>query len=242
MGDTATSVNQGGASGSTGIQHGGKQMRVRRRRSAPRAGRDGGQKLGVAGRQAHRHRRRRSAPHRAKKASYGELIGGQILQRPARLEQADRQRALRPRQGQAEGPEGAQDRRQADPARGHRAEGVRAGGLQHRRQSAGHGARPHDPPGGRRQRAGQGRRKLDQGHPGRQGGVGQGLPRRRRRQGMGRDQGRRRSSRSSGRRSKPPFPDQAALYDHIRKTPARKREVEASRSAMSMRRSRPPPA
>ena len=28
MGDTATSVNQGGASGSTGIQDGGKQMRV----------------------------------------------------------------------------------------------------------------------------------------------------------------------------------------------------------------------
>jgi CO/xanthine dehydrogenase Mo-binding subunit len=28
MGDTATSVNQGGASGSTGIQFGGKQMRV----------------------------------------------------------------------------------------------------------------------------------------------------------------------------------------------------------------------
>src|SRR5499427_9556957 len=28
MGDTANSVNQGGASGSTGVQHGGKQMRV----------------------------------------------------------------------------------------------------------------------------------------------------------------------------------------------------------------------
>ncbi|HKA75096.1 MAG TPA: molybdopterin cofactor-binding domain-containing protein, partial [Xanthobacteraceae bacterium] len=28
MGDTANSVNQGGASGSTGIQHGGKQMRA----------------------------------------------------------------------------------------------------------------------------------------------------------------------------------------------------------------------
>ena len=28
MGDTATSVNQGGASGSTGIQFGGKQMRM----------------------------------------------------------------------------------------------------------------------------------------------------------------------------------------------------------------------
>ena len=73
---------------------------------------------------------------------------------------------------------------------------------------------------------------VDQGHPGRQGGLGQGLPRRRRRQGMGRDQGRARSSRSSGRNVAPPFPDQNALYDHIRKAPVRKtadRQAERQR-------------
>jgi len=34
MGDTGTSVNQGGASGSTGIQLGGKQMRMVARKHA----------------------------------------------------------------------------------------------------------------------------------------------------------------------------------------------------------------
>ena len=37
---------------------------------------------------------------------------------------------------------------------------------------------------------------------------------------------RRRSSRSNGRTRAPPFPDQAALYDHIRKAPVRHRKVE----------------
>ena len=52
MGDTATSVNQGGASGSTGIQLGGKQMRAGRGGSAPRAGRDGGGEARPPGRSA----------------------------------------------------------------------------------------------------------------------------------------------------------------------------------------------
>ena len=76
--------------------------------------------------------------------------------------------------------------------------------------------------------------------PGAQGRLGEGLPRRRRRQGVGRHQGRASSSRSSGRTSKPPFPDQTALYDHIRKAPVRKREIAASRPATSTRLSRPP--
>ena len=38
----------------------------------------------------------------------------------------------------------------------------------------------------------------------------------------------------------PPFPDQAALYDHIRKAPVRKRAGREARTAMSTRRSRPP--
>ena len=82
MGDTATSVNQGGASGSTGIQHGGKQMRMRGRGSAPRAGRDGGGEARRAGRAAHRHRRRRARARRHDRkqgVSYAELIGGRYF-------------------------------------------------------------------------------------------------------------------------------------------------------------------
>ena len=112
-----------------------------------------------------------------------------VFQRASRLERQIRQPALRAGQSQAEGPEGSHHRRATDPARRHRAESVCADGFRHRRQSPGHGAWPHDPAGHRRRRAGEGRRKLDQGYPGRQGRLGQGLPRRRRRQGMGRHQG-----------------------------------------------------
>ena len=190
MGDTATSVNQGGASGSTGIQLGGKQMRMAAAEARRVLVEMAAAKLGLPADAAHRHRRRRARQERCGEEGVLRRADRRaLLQRPARLEQADRQPALCARQGQAEGPEGLQDRRQADPPRGHRAEGLCAGRLLHRRQGAGHGAWPHDPPGGRRRGAGEGRRKLDQGHPRRQSGPGQGLPRRRRRQGMGRDQG-----------------------------------------------------
>ena len=97
--------------------------------------------------------------------SYAAADRRQIFQRPARLEQEIRQPALRARQGAAEEAERAQDRRPADQARGRGAQGVRAGGLRHRREGAGHGARPHDPSCRRRRGAGEGGRKLDQGHP-----------------------------------------------------------------------------
>ena len=242
MGDTATSVNQGGASGSTGIQLGGKQMRMAAAEARRVLVEMAAGKLGRAGRQAHRQRRRGQRRRRQGQDACPtrELIGGKYFNVQLDWNKQIRQRALCARQGAAEEAERPQDRRPADQARGRGAEGVRAGGLRHRHQSAGHGARPHDPPAGRRRGAGEGRRKLDQGHSRRQGGLGQGLPRRRRRQGMGRDPGGARSSRSNGRNVEPPFPDQAALYDHIRKAPVRKREVETSRTAMSTRRSRPP--
>jgi nicotinate dehydrogenase subunit B len=80
MGDTATSVNQGGASGSTGIQDGGKQMRVaaaEARRilvelAADRLGVPADQLI-VTGGVVHA----KSDP--AKKASYAELIGGRYF-------------------------------------------------------------------------------------------------------------------------------------------------------------------
>ena len=78
-----------------------------------------------------------------------------------------------------------------------------------------------------RRGAGQGRRNLDQGYSGRQGGVEPGLPRRRRRQGMGRHQGDAAAQGRNGRTSKPPFPEKtSAIYDYIRNAPVRKKEVE----------------
>ena len=60
MGDTATSVNQGGASGSTGIQLGGKQMRMAAAEARRVLVEMAAAKLGAAGRPADRHRRRRA--------------------------------------------------------------------------------------------------------------------------------------------------------------------------------------
>ncbi len=77
MGDTATSVNQGGASGSTGVQNGGKQMRVAAAEARRVLVEMAAQKLGVI-------------PDRVtvtdgvvsdgeKKVSYAELIGGRYF-------------------------------------------------------------------------------------------------------------------------------------------------------------------
>ena len=163
----------------------------------------------------------------------------QIFQRPARLEQEIRQPALCARQSAAEEAERTQNRRPADQARGRGAQGVRARGLRHRRESAGHGARPHDPPADCRRGAGEGGRQRDQEHPGRQGGLGQGLPRRGRRQRMGRHPGggKTESGMVAGSAAVP-GPGQA-LRSYPQGAGAHRRKSR-SRTAMSKRRSRPP--
>jgi nicotinate dehydrogenase subunit B len=80
MGDTATSVNQGGASGSTGIQFGGKQMRMaaaEARRvllemAAAKLGTPADQLIVIDGAVS-------AAFNRDKKTSYAELIGGKYF-------------------------------------------------------------------------------------------------------------------------------------------------------------------
>jgi CO/xanthine dehydrogenase Mo-binding subunit len=83
MGDTATSVNQGGASGSTGVQLGGKQMRVAAAEARRVLVDMAAEKLGlpadaltVTDGVVHA----KSDP--AKKASYAELIGGRYFNVP----------------------------------------------------------------------------------------------------------------------------------------------------------------
>jgi len=80
MGDTATSVNQGGASGSTGLQEGGKQMRVaaaeaRRVMIAMAADKLSvpAEQLGVTDGIVY------AVDDSAKKVSYAELIGGRYF-------------------------------------------------------------------------------------------------------------------------------------------------------------------
>jgi nicotinate dehydrogenase subunit B len=80
MGDTATSVNQGGASGATGVQNGGKQLRV----AAAEARRIlidlAAEKLGVpAERLSVNGGIVHTGTEMAKSVSYGELIGGRYF-------------------------------------------------------------------------------------------------------------------------------------------------------------------
>jgi len=80
MGDTASSVNQGGASGSTGVQMGGKQMRAAAAEARRVLVEMATEKLGVPADQltvtdgiVH------AKTDAAKKASYAELIGGRYF-------------------------------------------------------------------------------------------------------------------------------------------------------------------
>jgi nicotinate dehydrogenase subunit B len=80
MGDTATSVNQGGASGSTGIQLGGKQMRVAAAEARRVLAEMAAEKLGVPADQltvVDGVASAKSDP--AKRASYADLIGGRYF-------------------------------------------------------------------------------------------------------------------------------------------------------------------
>jgi CO/xanthine dehydrogenase Mo-binding subunit len=77
MGDTATSVNQGGASGSTGVQRGGKQMRMAAAEARRVLVEMAAAKLGVAADQlAVTDGIVHAKDDAAKKISYAELIGG----------------------------------------------------------------------------------------------------------------------------------------------------------------------
>src|SRR5207302_1197927 len=80
MGDTATSVNQGGASGSTGVQHGGKQMRAAAAEARRVLVDMAAEKLGVPADQLTVvDGVVQAKSDAAKKASYAELIGGRYF-------------------------------------------------------------------------------------------------------------------------------------------------------------------
>ena len=80
MGDTATSVNQGGASGSTGIQEGGRQMRVAAAEARRVLVQMASDKLGVPADQlAVTNGVVHATGDAAKKVSYADLIGGRYF-------------------------------------------------------------------------------------------------------------------------------------------------------------------
>ena len=148
IGDTATSVNQGGASGSTGVQEGGRQMRMAAAEARRVLVEMAASKLGCPRRAIDGDRRHRSRQRRCQKANQlRQTHRRPVFQRSSRLERQIRQPALRAGQSAAEGSEGSHHRRAARSARRHRAESICPDGFRHRRQSSWHDARPHDPAG-----------------------------------------------------------------------------------------------
>ena len=80
IGDTATSLNQGGASGSTGVQEGGKQMRMAAAEARRVLVAMAADKLGVAPEQLTvTDGVVQSSGDAAKKISYADLVGGQFF-------------------------------------------------------------------------------------------------------------------------------------------------------------------
>jgi nicotinate dehydrogenase subunit B len=80
IGDTDTSVNQGGASGSTGVQNGGKQMRMAAAEARRVLVAMAADKLGVAAEQLTvTDGVVQSASDASKNVSYGDLVGGQFF-------------------------------------------------------------------------------------------------------------------------------------------------------------------
>ena len=159
QGHTDKTVDQGGASGSTGVWRAGAALRNAAAEARYAL-------LGMASEKLAVPIDRltvidgvisdKSDP--AKKVSYGELIGGRHFDVQLDWNKHYRQRAPGQGQGEAQIAERVQDRRQARHAAArHRAESARQDRIHGGREGARHAARAHDPPAGRRRGAGRGR-------------------------------------------------------------------------------------
>ena len=243
MGDTATSVNQGGASGSTGIQFGGKQMRMaaaEARRvllemAAAKLGTPADQLIVVDGAVS-------AAFNRDKKTSYAELIGGKYFN--VQLDWNKQMGNALYAPGKAQPKKHNEHKIVGKPikredvapkvfAQEDFCTDIKVPGMVHGRM-----IRPAV--------AGSAPVKIDESSikdiPGAQGGHQNGLPRRVAPQGVGRDQGDREAQgRVVQGRAAVPEPERA-LRPHPQGAGAQERRLAARPPATSTRRSRPRPS
>ena len=196
MGDTGRTVNMGGASAATGVSRAGMKLREMAAEARRLMIEHGRQELGVAGRAADGDRRRRPRHGRCEEA---HLLCGPDRRRSFRYPgEVERPTRARPcgRRGRPRSRSRRTSRSSAIAAAPRSAgKSVRHPGDGAGRAAARHAACAHDPAEGRGRRAGQGRRRLDQGYSRRKGGPHQGPARGRRREGMERGAGGARSSR-----------------------------------------------
>ena len=192
MGDTAVTVNQGGASGSTGIWKGGVPLRNAAAEARRLLVEMAAKHLGVAPDQLGVSDGVVAVTGQpAKSVSYAELIGGRYFDAPMTWNGTIGNDLVASGKAKPKSPDLYKVVGQPIPRADVAAQGLCAARLRHRHEGAGHGAWPHDPAARRRRRAGRGGRGVDPRHSRRPCRVEAGFPRRRRRQGMERDPRRR---------------------------------------------------
>ena len=163
MGDTATSVNQGGASGSTGIQLGGKQMRMAAAEARRVLVEMAAGLLSVPADKLTVNDGVVSADDdKSKRISYAQMIGGKYFNVQLDWNKQYGNTLYAPGKAQPKNPKSTKSSASRSSVKTSRRKCLQRR-LRHRRESAGHGARPHDPSRHRRQRAGEGGRQRDQG-------------------------------------------------------------------------------
>ena len=177
MGDTAFTCNQGGASGSTGVQLGGLALRNAAAEARRVLVEMGAKQLGVPVERAHGGERRGDGPGlRAAARELRRADRRPALPPQARVEQASTatrwtSRARRsPRRPRSTRSSASRSRRRSSPTRC-----WGASSTSPTCKRGGHAARARDPPAQRRLQPGLGGRGLDQGHPRRARGAGEGL-------------------------------------------------------------------
>ena len=153
----------------------------------------------------------------AKKVSYAELIGGRYFNVQLDWNKQIGNPLYAPGKAKPKEPKDYKIVGQPLPREDIAPKVYRPGGLRHRRQGAGHAAWARDPSAGRRRGAGQGRRSSIKDIPGAKVVWEKGF--------LGVVADKEWDAIKAAQKLKvewsdvkPPFPEQAALYDHIRKT------------------------
>ena len=160
MGDSALTLDMGGASAAIGVSHGGTMLRRTAAETRRLLIEMASEKLGVPVERAHRHRRRRARRRGPDQARVLCRADRRALSRQDReMERPAEQRLAGRSPGGAEEACRVQDHRPVAAAQGPAGQGVRHARNGQRRAAARHAACAHDPPDGGRRGAGEGRRE-----------------------------------------------------------------------------------
>ena len=165
MGDSALTLDMGGASAAIGVSHGGTMLRRTAAETRRLLIEMASEQAWRSGQPAHRHRRRRPRHRGQGQARVLCRADRRSLPRQDReMERPAEQRPAGRSPGAAEEACRLQDHRPVAAAQGSARQGLRHARNGQRRAAARHAACAHGPPDGGRRGAGEGRRSIDQAH------------------------------------------------------------------------------